>query len=155
MEWKRLQFFYMNEIQLGGENKYFNKGKIHIKPNALMRQIKQILEKAAKARQNILQQDTGVKHIWLWKAVMACLRSEERATFIHLGHLMYLLSPLAWLQLRAHFSNCGLWSTCWWEMSTEMVGTSQRLFLALTSIIAYAEQRVIEQAFFRYLTQRK
>lgn len=62
---KKLQFFYMSAIQVGGENKYFNEGKIHIKPNALMRQIKQILEKAAKARQNTLQQDTGVKHIWL------------------------------------------------------------------------------------------
>lgn len=98
MEWKRLQFFYMSEIQLGGENKYFNEGEIHIKLNALIRQIKQILENAAKARQNILQQDTGVKHIWLRKVVMACLRSEERATFIYPGHLMYLLSPLAWLQ---------------------------------------------------------
>lgn len=27
--------------------------------------IKQILEKAAQARQNISQQDVGVKHIWL------------------------------------------------------------------------------------------
>lgn len=55
----------MSEIQLGGENKYSNEGEIHIKPDALIRQIKQILENAAKARQNILQQDTGVKHIWL------------------------------------------------------------------------------------------
>lgn len=74
MDWKRLQFFYMSKTQLG-ENKYFNESKICMKPNALTRQIKQILEKVAKARQNILQQDVEVKHIWLWMAVMACLRS--------------------------------------------------------------------------------
>lgn len=49
-------------MQLEGE-KCFDEGKTHTKPNAPTRQIKQILEKAAKARQNILQQDTGVKHI--------------------------------------------------------------------------------------------
>lgn len=43
----------------------FNESKICTKPNALTRQIKQILEKAAQARQNISQQDVGVKHIWL------------------------------------------------------------------------------------------
>jgi len=95
----------MSEMQLGEENKYFNEGEVHIKPNALTRQIKQILEKATKARQNILQQGTGIKHIWLRKAVMACSRSEKKATSIHLGHFMYLFSPLAWLQLLVHFSN--------------------------------------------------
>lgn len=73
MDWKRLQFFYMSKTQLG-ENKYFNENKICIEQNTLAGQIKEILEKAAKARQNILKQDVGVKHIWLWKAVMAFLR---------------------------------------------------------------------------------
>lgn len=145
----------MSAIQLEGE-KYINEGKIHTKPNALTRQIKQILEKAAKARHNILQQDTGVKHICFCKAVMACLRSEAKATFIHLGHLMHFLSPLIWFQIRAHFSNCALWSTCWWKWSAEMLkwlvpykGSS----LFLPPLQHNAE--VVEQAFFRSLTQRK
>lgn len=64
----------MWKIQLEGENKYINKGRIHIQPNILTRQIKQILEKAAEARQNILQHGTELKPIiWLSKA---CSRSE-------------------------------------------------------------------------------
>lgn len=71
---------YMSEIWLGGENKYFKEGKVHIKPDAPTRQTKQLLEQATKARQNASQQDTRVNHIWLWKPVTACWRPEDRAT---------------------------------------------------------------------------